>query len=218
MWQDYGSLGFQPICINMIDDWSVIKAFADTFSQLFLRDSTMAVWNMYNISGSIPLNYVLDTTGTVVYEAVGFDETSVRAEIEANLPPTGVSEGKVGKPLNAVSVAPNPTRNRALISFSLAKAGNASVRVYSSTGKLVRTVLSQTVSAGSSSATWDLRNDTGQRVTNGMYFYEVAAGSTVAHGKVSVLNQDPAFQNVTARALALAVFFAVRLVRLVRPV
>jgi len=49
-------------------------------------------------------------------------------------------------------------------------------------------VLDQTVSAGNSSATWDLRNDAGQRVTNGMYFYEVAAGSTVAHGKVSVLN------------------------------
>jgi hypothetical protein len=187
MWQDYGSLGYQPLCINLWEAWSVVKTYAQQYSQLFLRDPG-TVWNQYNISGSIPLNYVIDTAGVVVYEAVGWNETAIRAEIEANLPPTGVNEGKVQKPLSAVGVAPNPATDRALISFSVAKAGNASVRIYSSSGKLVRTVLNQTVSAGNSSATWDLRDNAGQRVTNGMYFYEVTAGSTVAHGKVSVLN------------------------------
>jgi hypothetical protein len=188
MWQDYGSLGYQPLCINIEEAWSVVKTYASMYSQQFLRDPG-TVWAQYTLPGNyIPLNYVIDTAGIVVYEAQGWNESVIRAEIEANLPPTGVNEGKVVKPLSAVSVAPNPATARALISFSLAKAGNASVRIYSSTGKLVRTVLNQTVSAGSSSATWDLRNDAGQRVTNGMYFYEVAAGSTVAHGKVSVLN------------------------------
>ncbi len=187
MWQDYGTLGYQPLCINLGQDMNTIKTYARMYSQLFLRDPG-TVWGLYNISGYIPLNYVIDTAGIVVYGAVGWSEATIRAEIEANLPPTGINEGKTAKPLSAVSAAPNPAKDRALISFSLANAGNASVRIYSASGKLVRTVLDQTVGAGNSSATWDLRNDAGQRVTNGMYFYEVTAGSTVAHGKVSVLN------------------------------
>jgi hypothetical protein len=187
MWQDYGSLGFQPMCIDLWENWSVVKTYARTYSQLFLRDPG-TVWPVYTIDNYTPLNYVIDTAGIVLYGAYGFNETAIRAEIEGNLPPTGVNEGKAQKPLSAVGVAPNPATDRALISFSVAKAGNASVRIYSSSGKLVRTVLNQTVSAGNSSATWDLRDNAGQRVTNGMYFYEVTAGSTVAHGKVSVLN------------------------------
>jgi hypothetical protein len=188
MWNDYGALGFQPLCLNLWQDMSIVKTYASMYTQQFLRDPG-TVWTQYTLPGNyIPLNYVIDTAGIVLYEAQGFNETVIRAYIEASLPPTGIHEGKVEKPLSAVSVAPNPARDRALISFSLARAGDASVRIYSASGELVRTVLDQTVGAGSSSATWDLRNDAGQRVTNGMYFYEVLAGATVAHGKVSVLN------------------------------
>ena len=177
------------MCVDRKENMETVKPYARLYGgPVFLRDTIPCQTDSYNINGSIPVNYVLDTAGVVVYAEQSWIETEIRAAIEALLPPTGIGEGKVEKPLSAMSVTPNPVTDRVLISFSLAKAGHASVRVYSSSGKLVRTVLDQTVSAGGSSATWDLRNDAGQRVTNGMYFYEVTAGSTVAQGKVSVLN------------------------------
>jgi hypothetical protein len=186
MWQDYGALGYQPLCINLWQDMNIVKTYARQYSQQFLRDPG-TVWNLYNINSSIPLNYVIDTAGIVLYGAVGWNETVIRAYIEASLPPTGVHEGNVETPLKLVSVAPSPANRPTTISFSLPKSENVAVRVYSSSGNLVRTVLDRTLNAGVSSALWDLRNNSGSRVADGMYFYEVTAGSASIRGKVSVL-------------------------------
>jgi len=186
MYDDYGAQGFVPLAINLGENMNTVKVYARSYTYPFLRDPGTA-WPLYNINNSIPLNYVIDTAGIVLYGAVGFSETVIRAYIEASLPPTGVHEGNVETPLKLVSVAPSLANRPTTISFSLPRSGNVAVRIYSSSGNLVRTVLDRALNAGVSSALWDLRDNTGSRVADGMYFYEVTAGNASVRGKVSVL-------------------------------
>lgn len=186
MYNDYGAQGFQPLSINLWENMNTVKVYARAYGFQFLRDPGTA-WGLYSINNGIPCNYVIDTAGIVLYGAEGFNETVIRAYIEASLPPTGVHEGNVEAPLKLVSIAPSPANRPTTISFNLPRSGNVAVRIYSSSGNLVRTVLDRTLNAGVSSATWDLRDNSGSGVANGMYFYEVTAGNASVRGKVSVL-------------------------------
>lgn len=65
---------------------------------------------------------------------------------------------------------PNPFSNSAEIKFSLQKASYVTLRIYSSTGQEVRTLLKHNqIESGVSSQIWDGKNEQGQMVSNGIY-------------------------------------------------
>ena len=71
---------------------------------------------------------------------------------------------------------PNPFASQTTISFAVPNAlanSPASLRVYDATGALVRTLHDGPVTAGHHVTTWDGRNETGQQVGTGVYFYEL---------------------------------------------
>ncbi|PIV81480.1 hypothetical protein COW53_04105, partial [bacterium CG17_big_fil_post_rev_8_21_14_2_50_64_8] len=72
---------------------------------------------------------------------------------------------------------PNPFNPTTEISFSVAKAGQGSLRIYDLRGQLVRTLLNGEISAGPGSAIWDGRADTGRSVSSGVYFYRLEVGA-----------------------------------------
>jgi hypothetical protein len=186
MYDDYHALGFEPLAINLWENMNTVKSYARQYTYSFLRDGG-AAWSLYNINGSIPVNYVIDTSGIVQYGAVGFDESVIRAYIEYLLPPTGVAEKNPEKIVTSMSAVPNPTNDPARVLFTLSRPENVSVRVYSSSGKLVKTLLQGRTNAGVSYASWNLQDDHGSRVANGLYFYELVTGNAVERVSVSVV-------------------------------
>ncbi len=184
MLDDYGEQSFVPIAINLWEDWGIIKSYASQYSYLFLRDAG-AVWNTWKISNSIPTNYVVDGADTVRYGIVGWNEGAMRSIIEQYL--TGVSETPAVQPLDFSVVGANPAVGHSAVRFSLPRAAGVTLRVYSTTGALVRTLVNGQMPSGASTVSWNLRDDAGRPVGNGLYLYELAAGSQVAHAKVSVL-------------------------------
>jgi hypothetical protein len=92
-----------------------------------------------------------------------------------------------GKLISSVGNYPNPfnpvTTIRVEFSSDLA-AGEASVRIYSADGSLVKDLWSGTISQGSFERTWDGMNDEGMKVASGLYFYRVTAGSDSRTGKM----------------------------------
>jgi len=165
MWQDYGALGFQPLCIDLWENMNVVKTYARMYSQQFLRDPG-TVWPNYTIGNYTPLNYVIDTAGIVVYEAVGFNETVIRAEIEANLPPPGINEGARGPTLRITSIEPNPTSQAVVVRFSAVKSTDVTMRIYSNLGTLIRSLRTN---AHAGNVVWNLCDESGHRVANGLY-------------------------------------------------
>jgi hypothetical protein len=185
MYDDYGGQGFTPFAINLWQDMnSVVKYYARQYTYPFLRDAGSA-WGLYNRNNSIPLNYVVDTAGIVVGGMVGFSESTIRGWVEPYL--TGVEETPVVSPIEFSAIGANPVVGHSAVRFNLPKAANVSLRVYSTSGALVRTLASGQMPAGANTVNWNLQDNAGRPVGNGLYLYELAAGSQVAHAKVSVL-------------------------------
>jgi flagellar hook assembly protein FlgD len=59
----------------------------------------------------------------------------------------------------------------------LAQQEQAEVNIYDVRGRLVRKLLRAHVGAGMHTVKWDGTNSLGQRVTSGIYFYQLKAGS-----------------------------------------
>lgn len=71
---------------------------------------------------------------------------------------------------------PNPFNPLTKISFSLPEAQNVRLNVYGIDGKKVATLVNETRSAGLHEVLWMGRDDNGQAVASGLYFYRIDAG------------------------------------------
>jgi hypothetical protein len=70
---------------------------------------------------------------------------------------------------------PNPFNPTTTIRFDLAKAGPVKILIYNSIGQKVRTLFDGTQQAGKYDFIWDSRNDHGNRVGTGVYFFKMIA-------------------------------------------
>ena len=96
--------------------------------------------------------------------------SSARSAASARgLPPTDVLDPAPPQ------ISPNPSRGGVTISFSLAHAGEASVRIYDVAGRSVATLARGILPAGPQTVRWDRRTAAGVPVQSGLYFCEVRA-------------------------------------------
>ncbi|HEX5132045.1 MAG TPA: T9SS type A sorting domain-containing protein [Candidatus Krumholzibacteria bacterium] len=72
---------------------------------------------------------------------------------------------------------PNPFNPQTTIAFSVKERGYVSLKVYNVAGELVRTLADETFNAGPSTKVWDGRNDAGQPVSSGVYFYKLVSNN-----------------------------------------
>ncbi len=61
------------------------------------------------------------------------------------------------------------------IAFDLPKAGPAELVIYGVNGRLIRRLVKDTREAGRHTASWDGRDDAGEKVGSGIYFYQLSA-------------------------------------------
>lgn len=84
-------------------------------------------------------------------------------------------------------VSPNPFREAAMIAYSTPASARVAIGVYDVNGRLVRTVFSGQVDAGTHQVAWDGRDDAGAKVARGVYFCRMNAGEFSATEKVVLL-------------------------------
>ncbi|MFQ5870433.1 MAG: T9SS type A sorting domain-containing protein, partial [Candidatus Zixiibacteriota bacterium] len=77
---------------------------------------------------------------------------------------------------------PNPFNAVTNISYSLAEAGNVSLKVYDISGRLVETLVNGPREAGEHIVTWDA-----SKVSSGVYFYKLSAGDYTLTKKMNLL-------------------------------
>jgi len=117
----------------------------------------------------------------------------------------GMIEGKAVEPQGKVFITwgkvksnrlyqnyPNPFNPETWIPFRLAKASDVTIRIYHQSGQLVRTLRLGYKEAGtylekSQAGYWDGRNETGEPVASGVYFYRLEAGNFSQTRKMTVL-------------------------------
>ncbi len=71
---------------------------------------------------------------------------------------------------------PNPFNPTTTIAYSISQSGPVALEIYNVLGEKVRTLVDQFQTAGDHEVTWDSRNDHGEAVSSGIYFYRLRAG------------------------------------------
>jgi hypothetical protein len=82
---------------------------------------------------------------------------------------------------------PNPFNPQTTIAFSVRDRGVVSLKVYNVAGELVRTLASEEFTAGAHTKVWDGRNDAGQPVSSGVYFYKLVSNNFTQTKKMVLL-------------------------------
>jgi len=85
---------------------------------------------------------------------------------------------------------PNPFNPTTEITFALPKAETVKLSIYNTNGQLIRTLVNGFYSEGFHTVMWNATDESGSRVTSGMYVYVLRAGETVLQNKMvdSLLN------------------------------
>ncbi|MBN2465440.1 hypothetical protein JXD38_07430 [candidate division WOR-3 bacterium] len=102
--------------------------------------------------------------------------------------PAGIEERPLGDVRFALlGSGQNPARRQATIRYSLAQASPVELRIYSTTGELVRVLESGIREPGSHQVVWDGRDELGRSVGRGTWFCRMTAGAYQAVGKLTTI-------------------------------
>jgi len=82
---------------------------------------------------------------------------------------------------------PNPFNPTTTIQFDVPTMANIHLAIYNVRGELIRTLVDETKPAGAYSIRWNGRDDHGQRVTSGLYFYKLTGPDFSATRKLVLL-------------------------------
>jgi len=126
--------------------------------------------------GNVPNNTII----TVVVTATTNAGIPVRGTIQVK------AKGGGGAAVSA-SAAPNPFNPQTKVNYTLKSAGQATVKIFSLEGRLVKTLHDGFSPAGTSELHWNGLDNTGRAVPSGVYFLHVQSAGTKAIQKLYLL-------------------------------
>lgn len=181
-WRWYGEAGAVPddeLAVDVSDDggdtWVEVERVVDVANE----------WTQVVVD----LNQLIDFTDQVMFRFVGCDINSpslVDAAIDDfsilafTAQTTAVPDG-APRPavVRLAQNHPNPFNPSTTISFELPLNVQVELVVYSLDGRRIATLVSDEMAAGSHQVLWSGRDDRGQQVASGAYFYRLQAGAQV---------------------------------------
>lgn len=82
---------------------------------------------------------------------------------------------------------PNPFNPNTIISYNLPKQSSVQIKIYDAVGNEVRSLISEDKAAGKYNILWDARDNFGNQVASGVYFYRITAGDFVQTKKMILM-------------------------------
>ncbi len=79
---------------------------------------------------------------------------------------------------------PNPMYSETEIMYQILKKGKVSLKIYSFTGRLVRTLVNENESTGYHKVIWDSKDNHGAELPSGIYFYRLKTESSTTTNKL----------------------------------
>ena len=101
--------------------------------------------------------------------------------------PTGVMDAEISPRSGRLDVNPNPSCAATALLFALPEPGEARLVIYDAAGRMVRELQSGESPAGEFAASWDGRDDRGERMAPGVYFARLEAPGFTATRKIALL-------------------------------
>jgi hypothetical protein len=98
-----------------------------------------------------------------------------------------ITQNGVPASYNLAQNYPNPFNPTTQIQFAIPEAGNVTLKIYNSLGQLVKTLIDGNMSEGYHTVTWNSTNNLGNKLSSGIYFYRITAGSFVQVNKMILM-------------------------------
>jgi len=89
--------------------------------------------------------------------------------------------------LSVFQASPNPFNPVTTISYGIPDQQHVEIAIYDTSGRLVRSLVSQSMPAGEHTIQWDATNNQGSTVASGVYLYQIRTGNTLKTQQVVLL-------------------------------
>jgi hypothetical protein len=153
-------------------------------------DHNLALLECYTVDTSLPVQGLLtlslrvefsNTTDSIEIGGIGI-ETSAVAAIDA---PPAVPEPEAAVLLHQNH--PNPFNPTTRIEYEVARDAEVQLKVYDPAGRLVRTLVDGGSPSGRYAADWDGRDEGGNALPSGAYYYRLVVGGEEASKSMVLL-------------------------------
>ncbi len=179
-WRWYGEAGAVPddeLAVDVSDDggatWVEVERVADAVTE----------WTQVVVD----LNQLIDFTDQVMFRFVGCDlNTSSLVDVSVDdfsilafTPQATAVDDSPSRPavVRLAQNHPNPFNPSTTIAFELPADSPVSLVVYALDGRRIATLIASEMTVGSHSVVWNGRDEKGQQVASGAYFYRLQAGT-----------------------------------------
>ena len=195
----FGSVGFDTTD-NVVDGWGTITLPIGTFDCLRVRadsryhDETYIGGQVVSSFSGSSISYSWVSKDNFILAEAESDEndtnpnfTTAAEFFRLSAIPTSLAD----QPAHTAPAEfqlwqnyPNPFNPSTTIRYALPIAADVQLTIYDVSGKSIRTAVSRQQSAGSHQHVWDGKNDQGQPVASGVYFYQLQADGISAVRKM----------------------------------
>jgi hypothetical protein len=114
-------------------------------------------------------------------DGTGLKKTSAASFLQAEI------SGAIPDQFSLDQNFPNPFNPDTRIRFALPEAAHVQIRIYNTLGQRVKTLVDAAYRAGLFEVSWDSKDDSGQPVPSGVYYYQIKAGDFQAQRKLLLL-------------------------------
>jgi len=143
----------------------------------------------YSLSPTLPAGLTFDpATRTIAGTPLAAGETAYTYTVtDANGATASLSLQTLPTAFSLASNFPNPFNPTTTIQYALPHAADVALTVYNVVGQPVRMLVDEHQSAGRYAVEWDATDDSGHRLSSGMYFYRLQAGGEFREVKKMLL-------------------------------
>jgi len=128
--------------------------------------------------------YTVTLTSSNAYN----EDTNIKEDYIQVAGYVSVDEDEMLTPSQLIGNYPNPFKLTTTISFSTTEnTENTELAIYNLVGQKVRSLINQNMEAGQHSVIWDGTDDSGKKVSGGIYFYQLKVGKNIFESKRMML-------------------------------
>ncbi len=175
---------------RVLGDSLLVAVLFDNSGSGTIRPGSAGIVRLsFRVSDEAPSSGRID-----LVEAIGADSAlqPVPIEFSGALPilvrsRAGATSVKLPEVFSLGQNFPNPVIDWTVIQYELPEPVQLDLRIYDISGRLVRTLVSESRPAGKLSSTWDGLDDERKKVAAGLYFYRISAGSFASQRKLLVV-------------------------------